>query len=1073
MHREFHPSDQPFQTRSNTPLYLLAATCVGLLVADLWPLFSNWLATLGLDLPRGGRNLFGFRLALWAAVFGGAKSLYGALERLSEGKLGADLAIAVACIAAILLNEPLVASEVVVIGLVGEVLEAITFDRTQRNLTKLAELFPQRCWVLRGGVEVRMLTTDVLPGDEIVVKPGGKVPVDGMVIAGQSAVDASALTGESMPADKGPGDSVLAGFVNQFGSLTIRAERVAKQTVAGRVIDLTASALKDKAPLERTADRLAKYFLPAVLALAAVTFAFNLFLQMGMSDRKVPAAVAARAAVYPTLAVLVVACPCPLVLATPAAVIAALGRLAGTGVLLKGGAALERLAAVNAVAFDKTGTLTEGKLELGDVVPLGDIESDEVLRTAAAAEKPSEHPLARVIVAAAQSRNLTIEDPESFTAHPGSGVTATVGGAVVIVGTRRFLEERGIAVPPEADAALTQLDANGQTALLVAKNGQVLGAMGARDRVRPEAAGVLHDLKALGLGPLTLLTGDRAAAANAVATNLPLDAVHAELLPHQKAEFLANSSAAFVGDGVNDAPALARAAVGIAIGTGADLAAEAGDIVMMGDPIRPLPFLFRLSRETVRVIRQNIIWFGFGVNLVGVLLSGFLWPIFATSPEWYDKAPLVGVLYHQLGSFLVLVNAMRLLGFERAGTNRTLSNVRGTFRNVDRWLNTVHFDDLFHEVTHYWKSITLGVLGTGLLIWFGSGLTQIDAGSVGVVKRFGSLRDNLDPGMHLRWPWPLEEVTKLRPDEVRVVEIGFRQLDDEKMRQLQSLRTEQDKLRRPGMSRTPDGLTWASAHTDGIARITDESLLLTGDGNLIEVLATARYVVTDPQAYLTGTADPDTVIRSQSEAVLRELAAARPFLELLTADRAGFEHRAGALLAERLKKTAPNLGIRLAGFTVHDLHPPPQVVDAYHAVAQAIQGRDKAVNEALAEAVRTKRRSEEESLRIVRSAEADVAKKLADATSARDAFLEWVKVRSELTPAEEAAVKNDPTKRKQLLATRRYLTEFRLALDAAVNVLAGRDKVLIDADKLPGKRHLLMFDPETLRLPTGPPKVPD
>src|SRR5262245_46785607 len=216
MHREFHPSDQPFQPRSNAPIYLLAGVCVVLLVADLWPPFADWLATLGLDLPRGGRHLFGFRLALWAAVLGGATSLYAALERLGEGKLGADLAIPFACIASILLNEPLVAAQVVVIGLVGEVLEAVTFDRTQRNLTKLAELFPQRCWVLRDGVEVRTYTTDLLPGDHVVVKPGGKIPADGVVLAGQSAVDASALTGESVPADKGPGDPVLAGSVNRF-----------------------------------------------------------------------------------------------------------------------------------------------------------------------------------------------------------------------------------------------------------------------------------------------------------------------------------------------------------------------------------------------------------------------------------------------------------------------------------------------------------------------------------------------------------------------------------------------------------------------------------------------------------------------------------------------------------------------------------------------------------------------------------------------------------------------------------------------------------------------------------------
>ncbi|MBX9582533.1 MAG: heavy metal translocating P-type ATPase, partial [Gemmataceae bacterium] len=545
MHRELSPTDEPFRPASPAGLYLLTAVAGGLLAADLWPPAAGWLRGQGLDLPAWGREVFGYRLALVAAVIGGGRALYNSLESLFDGKIGSDLALAVACLAAIVLREELVAAEVVFIGLAGECLEAFTFARTQRALGRLAELFPRRCWVLRDGQEVRAFTTDVVVGDKVVVKPGGRIPVDGVVTDGRSAVDASALTGESLPQDKGPGDAVLAGSIVQAGSLTVEAKKVAKETVAGQVIELTAAALKDKAPLERQADRLARYFLPAVLGLALLTFAGNVLYQVGGTP---PAGLpkpswnaAARVAAYPALAVLVVACPCALILATPAAVIAALGRLAGTGVLIKGGSALERLAGVTAFAFDKTGTLTEGRLEVGDVIPLGDVPADDLLRLAAAAEAGSEHPLARAVVSAARDKGLSLDGAESFQAHPGGGVTATVGGSSLAVGNRRFLDEQGVALPPDAPAALDRLDAAGQTSLLVARDGLVVGAIGARDRVRPEAAEVVAELKADGIVSVALLTGDRAAVARAVAEQVPVTEVHAELLPGQKADWVSAS----------------------------------------------------------------------------------------------------------------------------------------------------------------------------------------------------------------------------------------------------------------------------------------------------------------------------------------------------------------------------------------------------------------------------------------------------------------------------------------------------------------------------------------------------
>lgn len=1125
MHRELSGVDEPFRPQSPVGLYALTALVGGLLAADLGPPLAGWLTGLGVEAPTWPRELFGYRYALLAAVIGGARVLYNSLESLFDGRIGSDLALAVACLAAILLREELVAAEVVFIGLAGECLEAVTFARTQRALGSLAELFPRRCWVLRDGQEVRAFTTDLLVGDHVVVKPGGRVPADGVVTDGRAAVDASALTGESLPVDKGPGDAVLAGSLVQGGSLTVEAKKLAKETVAGQVIDLTTAALKDKAPLERHADRLARYFLPAVLALALLTFLANIGFQLAATPPEgVPRpgwGAAARVAAYPALGVLVVACPCALILATPAAVIAALGRLAGTGVFIKGGSALERLAGVTAFAFDKTGTLTEGRLEAGDVLPLNGATAEDVLLAAATAEARSEHPLARVVLAAAAERNLTPPPTETFEAFPGGGVAATVGGVSILVGTRRLLAERGVAIPPEADAALRQLDETGQSSLLVSKDGVVIGVVGARDRVRPEAAQVIADLRALGIHPVALLTGDRSAVARVVAEQVAVTETHAELLPAGKSDWVGGAtrppgagqegatsppfppgeggpgglgglglptgadrrslSVAFVGDGVNDAPALARAAVGIAVGSGTDVAAEAGDIVLMGEPLRPLPLLVRLSRETVRIIRQNIIGFGFGVNLVGIILTGWVWPLVATGPGWYEKAPLVGVLYHQLGSLLVLLNSMRLLAFDRTAASPTLSRVRAAAGGFDRWLNTVHFDDLFHEVGHHWKAVG-GTVAAALLV--GWGLTcfaQVEPGEVGVVRRFGAVVADLDAGLHVRWPWPVETVTRVRTAEVRTVEVGFRGMAPET--RSPAAPAPADKLRRPG-----DTLTWASSHGEGAARLTDEAVMITGDGDLVEVLATVRYHVSDARRFLFGVADPDALVRSAAESVLRELVAGGRFLELLTVRRGGLEAEATDRLARRLDSAVPGgLGVALDGFTLHDLHPPPEVVGSYHAVAKAIQERDRMLNDAEADAIRAVRRASEEGERTVSRARTEANRQLRDAEALARAFDAWVKARTQLSADENTALTAERAKRvaageapaavdadlnarkARQLVERRAAIESRLAARAVVEGFRGRDKVWVDAADLPGRRQLFLLDPELLR-PLTPPR---
>jgi Cu+-exporting ATPase len=1054
MHREISHTDPAFHQESHLSLYLMTGLLGVLLLLDLC-------------LPDIG----GYRIALVAAVLGGARVLYGSIESLLEGRLGADLALAVACVAAILIGEPLVAAEIVFIGMLGECLEAYTFARTQRAVRGMVELFPRRCWVVREGQEVRVLTSELHVGDMVVVKPGAKVPVDGIVREGHSAVDQSALTGESLPADKGPGDTVLAGSLNLAGALTIETERVAEHTVAGRVIELTARALKDKAPLERTADRWARYFLPAVLGLATLTFLVALggrWLALRPEGGRLGLADVSRC-VYPALSVLLVACPCPLILATPAAIIAALGRLAGTGVLLKGGSALERLAGITAIAFDKTGTLTEGRLELGEVLPLNAATVADLLRTAASAEQRSEHPIARLLVHEAAARGLSLDRIEEFRAHPGAGITARLAQGTVIVGTHRLLDEQGIALPPEVAGAVQRLDAAGQTPLLVARDGEVLGVIGARDRVRPEAAGVLADLRDFGIRDVALLTGDRAAVARTVAADVGITEVHAELLPEEKAAFLERwqlgRKVAMVGDGINDAPALARAEVGLAIGgTGADLAAEAGDVVLMGDPLRPLPLLFRLSRETVRIIRQNILVFAFGVNAVGVVLTAWLWPLIAPTDAWYERSPLAAVIYHQLGSLAVLLNAMRLLWFERTRTGPTWTRAGQALRDLDGWLER-HFDmhEFGHWLEHHWRAVAAGLLGLLLLLYAASGFIRVEPDEVAVVRRFGLPVEDLGPGLHWRWPWPVHAATHVQPARVHTVEVGFRSLAQ--------------------ISGAPSPLTWASPHGgDGILRVPEEAVMITGDGNLIELQATVRYVIADARNYLFQVADADAVVRAMTESVLREAVAAHAFPTLLTTQREQFQREALDRIERRITSNG-TLGIRLEGLSLHDLHPPQEVVEAYHDVARAMEARDRQVNEAEAEALRKKRDADAEALQVVRQARATAHETVRQAEAAQAVFLTRHAQRNELGLGQELALLRDaaielwrghtPTsvygeyerRRRDQCAAQAALTDFRLYWDAIAGALVGRDKIIIDADRVPGRRHLLLLDPDQFRMP--------
>lgn len=1119
MHREITHTEQVFDPPRNLSLYSLTGLIGVLLGFDLWPIVQSWLQTQGWSLPSWNRELFGYRYAMIAAVFGGARILYTSLESLFEGRLGADLALAIACIAAILIGEPLVAAEVVFIGLVGECLEAFTFARTQNALRKLSELFPIRCWILREGQEQRIFTQELQVGDRIVVKPGGKIPADGVVLEGQSTVDTSALTGESFPQDKKPGDLVLAGSVNQFGTLTIEAQKVAKQTIAGQVIDLTAKALQAKSPIERHADRLARWFLPVVLALAALTFVGNCVYQLRSTrpDGSKPTWKAAvSVSTYPTLAVLVVACPCALILATPAAIIAALGRLAGTGVLIKSGAALERLAQVRAIAFDKTGTLTEGELELGELLPLPGISEQELLTLAAAVEAKSEHPLAQLIVRSAQERGLALPAVEDFVAHPGGGVQGRIDGSILHVGNRRFLLEQGVEWNEQATQLLARLDQDGLTSLGVARGTTLLGLLGARDRVRPEAAGVLAELRELGIVPLVLLTGDRQPVADALARQVPLTEVRAELLPQQKLEYIeqleqtlrtppqvapATSTltlweklngprsphgVAMVGDGVNDAPALARASVGIAIGAkGTDIAAEAGDIVLMGEALRPLPLLIRLSRETVRIIQQNILIFAFAVNFIGVALTGWLWPLFASSPDWYEKAPLVGVLYHQAGSLAVLLNSMRLLMFDRLREHPWGQSLRSLVAKLDRVLDQWQLDDLLHELSHQWRKILAFLLILASIAWAATCLVRIGPDEVGIVQRFGRpLATDLTPGLWLRWPWPLENVTRLQPDRVQMIEVGFRSLpQQDRTRSSQGVigLAQEKQVRRIVVNDAP---IWSNPHAEGIRPIPDESSMLTGDDYLVEVLVSVHYQISDPRSYLFTVRQPEELLRWATESVVREWIAGRPFTQVLTTEREDFQRQALARIDQRIQRVSPQgIGIRLTGLAIHDLHPPLAVVPAYHEVAKASEEAQRQINEAETRALSRKREAQAQANRSIRLAESDAEEKIRQSQATWQVFQSWYRARTQLPStieqelqahAVEAFAHGIPwewvlaeyaQQRESRLRIHRQLLDSRLYWETLVSALRRRPLTLVDNEGSPSRLNLFLMELEQRFVP--------
>ncbi len=581
----------------------------------------------------------------WVAIFlcGVPIIIEAFIAIVTELDIKADLLVSLALVASVIIGEYFAAGEVALIMQLGGLLEELTVERAQRGIQRLIELAPRQARVLEADGTMRMIEADDAELDQVIrVLPGETIPVDGVVLTGTTSVDESNVTGEPMPVDKQPGDKVSAGTVNQFGSVDVRATHVGEDSSIRRMARLVQSADAGKAKIVRLADRWATW-----VVVCALLAALGVYLVTGEILRSVT--------------VLVVFCPCSLVLATPTAIVAAIGNASKRGFLVKEGDALERLAEVRRVVFDKTGTITVGRPELAFVAcaPGSGLQEEELFPLLASAELRSEHPLGKAIVKSARERGIALVEPEGFEMKPGRGVTAKVNGHTVSAGSEQMMLELGISVDSWDEELLAKLRNEGDTPAFVAVDGKAAGIVALSDVLRPESAHSVAALSSLDVEAV-LLTGDNKAAASTVCEQIGIQGFKASCRPEDKMVYIEQSEAegvrcAMVGDGVNDAPALKRSFVGIAMGgVGSDVAVEAADIAIVNNDISNLAHLVELSRHTMRVIRANLT-FSMGLNFLAIILA-FLAIL----------DPVSGALVHNCGSVFVILNSALLLRWKSA-----------------------------------------------------------------------------------------------------------------------------------------------------------------------------------------------------------------------------------------------------------------------------------------------------------------------------------------------------------------------------------------------------------------------
>jgi Cd2+/Zn2+-exporting ATPase len=589
----------------------------------------SWLSQTFSLLPLETSTLIGMIAAGLGAIFIG----HSAFRALLEGNFGIDILATFAVVASIYVGEYVAAAVVVLMLGGGEILEDYTSGRASVAIQKLVEESPKTATVIRDGKETEVPISEVRIGETVVVKPGGKIPVDGLVKAGKASVNQASITGESMPVERGIGENVFGGTIIELGSLDVEVTATGEESTYGKIIKMVEEAEEHKAPIERTADRYAKYFTPVILGLGVVVYIFT-----GNLLR--------------VAALWVIACPCSLTLATPMAVVASIGNSARKGILIRNGESLERLSSIDILALDKTGTITTGRPE---VVAIKGFNTEEsvVLGVAATAEGRSEHPLAQAILKRADEDGVKMEDPQSLMMEPGLGVRAETKAGIILVGNDKLLAKHGVKLTKAALEYSSSVESN-RTLIYVAQGRRLLGAIEVADTVRGDLAGTFKEAKKY-VKRTIMLTGDNESVAKTIGEQVGVDEVFFNLLPEQKVEKIKALKAqgyrvAMIGDGVNDAPALATSDVGIAMGLGGtDVAIETAGVVLATDDLRKIPKLLRIGSSTMTVIKQNLV-FAMAVNVIGIGLS-----VTGIIP------PLVASIIHESNALAVMLNSLRLL----------------------------------------------------------------------------------------------------------------------------------------------------------------------------------------------------------------------------------------------------------------------------------------------------------------------------------------------------------------------------------------------------------------------------
>lgn len=609
----------------------------------LFTLASGLLLVLAVILDPGGllshdgSEEAGSVFYLAAALVGSSYIWWSALQGIKERDFTADIPVSIATLAAIAIGQYSAAAVVAVLLLLGGLLEDLVAARANQSLEALARLLPDHVTVRKNGQDMEVCLEEIQVGDLLLVRSGERIAVDGLVVFGSASVNQAAITGESLAMEKKAGDQVFAGTLNEVGALEVRVTEIGNETTLGQIRTLIEEAQAQKPPIERLLNRYAKIYMPVALISGALLWWWS-------GD------------IMRAITMLIVFCPCVIVLATPTALVASIGNAARRGSLIKKGETVEALSTVDTVVFDKTGTLTAGRPRLVRIVALQGFSERELLQKAAEAEKFSEHPLGRAAVQEALGQNLILCDPESFKALPGMGISARVDGQEVFLGRPNTLSEGGIPVSKDVEELAIRLESGGRSVIMIALGGQAAGFLVFEDELRSQSKSVVHALGGLGLRTV-IVTGDNHAATKRIASDVGIEEIFAEKMPQDKVKIVQmlqseGRRVAFVGEGVNDGPALAQADVGIAMGlSGTDVAIETADVGLLSDDLSRLPHLVMVSRKAITTIKQNLI-FSLGVLALAVALTipGIL-------------TPVSGAMLHELSSIPVIVNSMRLIGY--------------------------------------------------------------------------------------------------------------------------------------------------------------------------------------------------------------------------------------------------------------------------------------------------------------------------------------------------------------------------------------------------------------------------